>query len=88
MGFPYFDMELSTIFPYSKVVIFIFFPVNEFVISAFSAIYAISAFSEISADLEMDFLHLKWFKKVLFKNDKSKKVLEIDVEKDGGIFFN
>ena len=30
----------------------------------------------------------KWnFKKVLFKNDKSKKVLEIDVEKDGGIFF-
>ena len=31
----------------------------------------------------------KWnFKKVLFKNDKSKKVLEIDVEKDGGIFFS
>ena len=31
----------------------------------------------------------KWnFKKVLFKNDKSKKVLEIDVEKGGGIFFS
>ena len=30
----------------------------------------------------------KWnFKKVLLKNDKSKNVLEIDVEKDGGIFF-
>ena len=28
------------------------------------------------------------FKKVLFKNDKSKKVLEIDVKKDGGIFFS
>ena len=31
----------------------------------------------------------KWnFKKVLFKNDKSKKVLEIDVDKDGGISFS
>ena len=31
----------------------------------------------------------KWnFKKELLKNDKSKKVLEIDVEKDGGIFLN
>ena len=40
---------------------FHFFPVNEFVISAFSTISAISAFSAISADLEMDFLHLKWF---------------------------
>ena len=31
----------------------------------------------------------KWnFKKVPFKNDKSKEVLEIDVEKDGGIFFS
>ena len=33
MGFPYFDMELSTRFPYSKAVLFIFFSVNEFVIS-------------------------------------------------------
>ena len=31
----------------------------------------------------------KWnFKKVLLKNDESKKVLEIDVEKGGGIFFS
>jgi hypothetical protein len=30
----------------------------------------------------------KWnFKKVLLKNDKSKNFLEIDVEKDSGIFF-
>ena len=30
----------------------------------------------------------KWnFKKVLLKNNKSKNILEIDVEKDGGIFF-
>ena len=27
------------------------------------------------------------FKKVLSKNNKSKNVLEIDIEKDGGIFF-
>ena len=59
MGFPYFDMEFSTRFPYSKVVIFIFFSVNEFVISAVFP-SAISAISAISADLEMDFLHLKW----------------------------
>jgi hypothetical protein len=31
---------------------------------------------------------MKWnFKRVLLKNDKSKNVSEIDVEKDGGIFF-
>ena len=52
MGFPYFDMKFSTRFPYSKVVLLIFFLVNEFVITAFSS---------ISAHLEMDFLHLKWF---------------------------